>query len=248
MAPAARPRKHGREPAGGIVKSKSAISINNLNQQSQSAIDTLNRPSTLAKSATAIQQSAIMITVYGADWCEDTRRSLRHLRRLAVPHQYVNIDEDFEALERAKALNHGERRTPVIDLGFGGPALVEPDNDLLTGAVVEGDMLSNEVATERLAVQNVGDFERVLRTALAGALLLVSRFGPSSLKRAAGVAGAVVGFSGVTGWCPLYHAAGVTSMDGPGDRPDEATRAGWLAPRTSRGSAPAGSLDQSGHQ
>ena len=189
-----------------------------------------------------------MITVYGADWCEDTRRSLRHLRRLAVPHQYVNIDEDLDALQRAKALNHGERRTPVIDLGFGGPALVEPDNDLLTGAVVEGDMLSNEVATERLAVQNVGDFERVLRTAAAGALLLVSRFGPSSLKRASGVAGAVVGLSGITGWCPFYHVAGVTSMDGPGDRPDEATRAGWLAPPTSREAAPDSAFEHSGHQ
>ena len=33
------------------------------------------------------QHSAFkMIIVYGADWCEDTRRSLRHLRRLGVPH------------------------------------------------------------------------------------------------------------------------------------------------------------------
>ena len=54
-----------------------------------------------------------MITLYGADWCEDTRRSLRHLRRLGVAHEYVNIDEDLEALHRAKALNDGVRRTPV---------------------------------------------------------------------------------------------------------------------------------------
>ena len=39
-----------------------------------------------------------MITVYGADWCEDTRRSLRHLRRLGVPHRYENVDEDLDAL------------------------------------------------------------------------------------------------------------------------------------------------------
>ena len=45
-----------------------------------------------------------MITVYGADWCEDTQRSLRHLRRLSVPHQYINIDEDLDALDRAKSL------------------------------------------------------------------------------------------------------------------------------------------------
>jgi hypothetical protein len=56
------------------------------------------------------------------------------LRRLHVPHHYINIDEDLDGLERAKALNHGQRRTPTIDLGIGGPPLVEPDNETLAGA------------------------------------------------------------------------------------------------------------------
>jgi glutaredoxin len=175
-----------------------------------------------------------MIIVYGADWCEDTRRSLRHLRRLGVAHEYVNIDEDLDALERAKALNGGRRRTPVIDLGLGAAALVEPDNDSLTGAIVERDMLSNALVAERLAVQNVGDFERVLRTIAGAALLLGSRIGPRVVRPPLALAGAVMGFSGVSGWCPVYHATGVTSMHGPGDRPDEASRADWLAPRASR--------------
>lgn len=175
-----------------------------------------------------------MIIVYGADWCEDTRRSLRHLRRLGVPHEYVNIDEDLDALDRAKALNGSRRRTPVIDLGLGGAALVEPDNDSLTGAMVERDMLSNALVTERLAVQNVGDFERVLRTIAGAALLLASRVGPGVVRPPLAVVGAVVGLSGVTGWCPVYHASGVTSLHGPGDRPDEAIRSAWLAPRGSR--------------
>ena len=51
-----------------------------------------------------------MITVYGADWCEDTRRSLRHLRRLHVPHAYLNLDENVEAQRRADALNGGPAR------------------------------------------------------------------------------------------------------------------------------------------
>jgi hypothetical protein len=33
-----------------------------------------------------------MVIVYGADWCEDTQRSLRHLRRLSVAHRYLNTD------------------------------------------------------------------------------------------------------------------------------------------------------------
>jgi glutaredoxin len=104
-----------------------------------------------------------MITVYGADWCEDTRRSLRHLRRLGVPHRYQNVDEDLDALHRATSLNGGVRRTPTIDLGLGGGPLVEPNNDTLTGALVEVEMLSQDQADERLGVQNV-DVERVGRT------------------------------------------------------------------------------------
>ena len=174
-----------------------------------------------------------MITVYGADWCEDRRRSLRHLRRLGVPHHYVNIDEDLEALHRAQSLNGGHRRTPTIDLGFGGAPLVEPDNDSLAAALVERDMLSGDDATERLSVQNVGDFERVLRTLGGLALFLVGRAGPSMTRRPIQLAGLVLGLSGLSGWCPAYHAAGVTSMDGPGDRPDESLRESWLLPRAS---------------
>ena len=185
-----------------------------------------------------------MIIVYGADWCEDTRRSLRHLRRLAVPHEYVNIDEDLDALHRAKALNHGLRRTPVIDLGLGGPPLVEPDNDSLTGALVERDMLAPEDVAERLAIQNVGDFERVLRTFAGAALLLVSRNLPRPVRAPFVLTGAVATLSGLSGWCPAYHAAGVTSLDGPGDRPDEGRRAAWLAPRAAHLSA--GSTSSSG--
>ena len=171
-----------------------------------------------------------VITVYGADWCEDTQRSLRHLRRLGVPHQYINIDEDLDALERAKALNQGRRRTPTIDLGFGGAPLVEPENDALTGALVEREMLTDDEVSERLAVQNIGDFERVLRT-LSGAVLLVgARLAPRARWPLA-ILGTTIAASGLTGWCPIYHTAGVTSLDGPGDRPEEVTRTAWLAPR-----------------
>jgi hypothetical protein len=172
----------------------------------------------------------IVLTVYGADWCEDTQRSLRHLRRLGVPHRYLNIDEDLDALDRAKALNGGKRRTPTIDLGFGGAPLVEPDNDVLTGALVERDMLTDDEASERLSVQNVGDVERVLRTLSGTVLLLGARFTPASRWPLA-IAGTFLTATGMTGWCPIYHAAGMTSLEGPGDRPDETTRTAWLATR-----------------
>lgn len=179
-----------------------------------------------------------MITVYGTDWCEDTRRSLRHLRRLAVAHVYRNADEDLEALETAMSLNGGERRTPAIDLGMGGRALIEPDNDTLTGALVELQMLSDDDARERLAVQNVGDVERVLRTATGAAILLAGSAAPRGARWPLRLLGSILMLSGVLGWCPVYHGAGVTSLDGPGDRPDEARRRDWLAPRRQAQASP----------
>lgn len=174
-----------------------------------------------------------MITVYGADWCEDTRRSQRLLRRLHVPYHYINIDEDLDGLARAVALNHGERRTPTIDLGLGSEALVEPDNELLTAALVELEMLTPDEATERLELQNVGDVERVARTSSGLALAALAGAAPRSLRWPLRLAGAIGVITGVTGWCPAYHAARVTSIGGPGDRPGEAERRGWLAARSS---------------
>jgi glutaredoxin len=176
-----------------------------------------------------------MITVYGADWCEDTRRSQRLLRRLHVPYHYVNIDEDLDGLERAKALNDGQRRTPTIDLGMGGDALVEPDNELLTEALVEQQMLSRVEAHERLGMQNVGDIERVIRTTAGLALVAGAELAPRGLRWPLRLAGAVAAATGISGWCPVYHTAGVTSLGGPGDRPDEAERRTWLAGRPDAG-------------
>jgi glutaredoxin len=172
-----------------------------------------------------------MIIVYGADWCDDTQRSLRHLRRLGVFHRYVNIDEDLQALHRAMALNGGTRRTPTIDISLGGPPLVEPDNDSLTGALIEIAVLSREDASERLDVQNVGDFDRVLRTTAGAAVWLTASLAPRPARWPVRLAGAALVVSGVIGWCPVYHLAGASSIDGPGDRPDEAARATWLGPR-----------------
>jgi glutaredoxin len=180
-----------------------------------------------------------MITVYGADWCEDTRRSQRLLRRLHVPHHYINIDEDLDGLERAKALNYGQRRTPTIDLGIGGPPLVEPDNETLAAALVEREMLTQEEAHERLGIQNVGDIERVARTTVGIALIAAAGASPAALRWPLRLLGMVAAATGVSGWCPAYHATGVTSLGGPGDRPDEAERPEWIAPKL-RGGGDAG--------
>ena len=177
-----------------------------------------------------------MINVYGADWCEDTRRSLRLLRRLHVRHHYLNIDEDLQALEQARSLNSGQRRTPTIDLGLGGSALVEPDNDTLTGALIEREMLTRGEADERLGIQNVGDIERIGRTLAGAALVATAAAAPRRGRWPLGLIGVIVAATGVSGWCPAYFTAGVTSLGGPGDRPHESERRAWIG-RRATGSA-----------
>jgi glutaredoxin len=192
-----------------------------------------------------------MITVYGADWCEDTRRSRRLLRRLGIAHQYFNIDEDLGALHRALALTGNHRRTPVIDLGGqisifdlahdsrrrdtpdpspepAAAVLIEPDNDGLVEALVRRRMLTDDEARQRLGSQNVGDLERVLRTASGAGLVLAASAHQGRGRWPLRIAGGVLALSGLAGWCPAYSLAAVSSVDGPGDRPKETKRAAWL--------------------
>ncbi len=168
-----------------------------------------------------------MITVFGADWCEDTRRTLRHLRRLSVAHRYLNIDEDLAALERALVLNRGVRRTPIIELR--SRVLVEPSNESLTEALIDDGDLTREDARERVTVQNVGDLERALRICAGLLLLALAPRLPRMLTWPVRTAATAAALSGIAGWCPAYFAANVTSLDGPGDRPAEAARQGWVA-------------------
>ena len=65
------------------------------------------------------------ITVYGADWCEDTRATRNHLDSLGVPYRYVNVDGDAAAEAWVKQQNGGKRQTPTVDID--GKVLIEPE-------------------------------------------------------------------------------------------------------------------------
>jgi mycoredoxin len=169
-----------------------------------------------------------VLTLYGAAWCEDTRRTRRLLRRLAIVHRYRDVDEDLEALDRATALNQGVRRTPVVTIG--SDVFVEPSNTAMTVALLTHGLLTREHVAERLHLQNVGDFERVIRVS-SGLLVLASQAqAPRTLRGLMTLTGAGLVLTGVFGWCPVFHAKGVSSLNGPGDRPDEAERQSWLRP------------------
>ena len=170
--------------------------------------------------------------VYGADWCEDTRRARRLLRRLSIAHEYHNIDEDVFALERACALNMGERRTPVIDVN--GIVLVEPSNPDLAAVLIRAELVTTDEARERAHVQNVGDVERAARTGSGVFAIAMAQACPRVARWPLRIAGAALALTGISGWSPAYALAGVTSLDGPGDHPHEKSRTAWYA-RTSEG-------------
>lgn len=70
------------------------------------------------------------LTVYGADWCPDCRRSKRLLDRLAVPYTYVDVDEDAGGMETMMALNGGRQSIPVVVFPD-GHHLAEPSDPAL---------------------------------------------------------------------------------------------------------------------
>ena len=70
------------------------------------------------------------ITVYGADWCPDCRRSKKFLLDNSIPFNWVDTDEDKAAEEFVKQKNNGKRVIPTI-IFEDGSFLVEPSNEAL---------------------------------------------------------------------------------------------------------------------
>jgi mycoredoxin len=176
----------------------------------------------------SVTPPAPVLTLYGAGWCEDTRRTRRLLRRLGIRHRYRDVDEDLEALDRATTLNQGVRRTPVVTIG--SDVFVEPTNPAMTAALLAHGLLTRDQVAERLHLQNVGDFERVIRVSSGLLVLATQRQAPAVLRGLMTLTGAGLVLTGVFGWCPVFQAKGVSSLNGPGDRPDEAERQTWLRP------------------
>ncbi|HEX9500653.1 MAG TPA: glutaredoxin domain-containing protein [Thermoanaerobaculia bacterium] len=56
------------------------------------------------------------VTVYGADWCGDTWRTLRHLDRAGVEYDYIDIEEDSDGEKKVIEFNHGKRRIPLVEI------------------------------------------------------------------------------------------------------------------------------------
>jgi mycoredoxin len=56
------------------------------------------------------------ITIYGADWCGDSVRVLRHLDRKGVKYDYIDVDEDQAGERKVIEFNKGKRRIPLVEI------------------------------------------------------------------------------------------------------------------------------------
>ncbi|MGH7643924.1 MAG: FAD-dependent oxidoreductase [Candidatus Dormibacteria bacterium] len=70
------------------------------------------------------------ITLYGAPWCPDCKRSKQFLAQHRVAYQWVDIDQDQEGLRYVERLQHGGRTIPTIVFGE-GDFLLEPTDEEL---------------------------------------------------------------------------------------------------------------------
>ena len=70
------------------------------------------------------------ITMDGAEWCGDCRRSKKFLDSNNVAYTYIDVEADESASEKVIEINGGQRSIPVI-LFEDGTHMTEPsDNDL----------------------------------------------------------------------------------------------------------------------
>ena len=70
------------------------------------------------------------ITMYGADWCGDCRRSKRLFEELDIQVNHIDVEVDKSAAEKVVEINGGAQSIPVIVFSD-GTHLTEPsDNDL----------------------------------------------------------------------------------------------------------------------
>lgn len=71
------------------------------------------------------------VTVYGADWCGDCRRSKRLLNRHGVDHEWIDLVAQPERTGEVLRRNNGMQSIPVIVFAD-GTHLTEPSDTELT--------------------------------------------------------------------------------------------------------------------
>jgi mycoredoxin len=67
------------------------------------------------------------ITMYGADWCGDCRRTKRYLEKNEVPHTWVDVEANPDEITTVMKFNDGRKNIPVVVFAD-GTHLTEPSD------------------------------------------------------------------------------------------------------------------------
>ena len=70
------------------------------------------------------------ITMYGAEWCKDCRRSKKFLDSNNIEYNYIDVEADASASEKVIEIKGGMRSSPVI-MFSDGTHLTEPSDAAL---------------------------------------------------------------------------------------------------------------------
>ena len=76
------------------------------------------------------------ITMYGAEWCGDCRRSKKFLDGNNVAYNYIDVEADASASDKVIEINGGQRSIPVI-IFEDGTHLTEPSDAALKAKLEE---------------------------------------------------------------------------------------------------------------
>jgi len=68
----------------------------------------------------------LKITLYGAQWCPDCRRTKELLKKNNIEFKYVNVDLDSEASALVEQINNGKRIIPTLKID--GKSVTNPQN------------------------------------------------------------------------------------------------------------------------
>ena len=85
------------------------------------------------------------VTVFGANWCKDTKRSRALLDQLGVEYTFVDVDQSAKMSSWVAAQNGGQRRIPAIVVAPDQPVLIEPSDPELLAALQEAGLSSASV-------------------------------------------------------------------------------------------------------
>jgi mycoredoxin len=87
----------------------------------------------------APRRTATDVVIYGRRWCALSQMLRRHLGRLGVPYDYVDLDASPQVEARLEWLTGRRVHSPVVSIG--GRLLIQPTNSEVEWALARAGVI-----------------------------------------------------------------------------------------------------------